>query len=375
MEPTITVHPLLKMASGDTLSLQQYRFVGATPGKVVYIQANLHGAELAGNGVIHQLLHTLSTLESSDLTGEIRLVPGCNPLGVNTRGHHFPTGRFNPYDGHDWNRIFWDYEQETQGADAFAEQHLEEDVATIQLAYRRLIWQGFQRELAALESPLGVPVDQCYSTRLQQLALDADSVIDLHTSSNQGGVYLYYFHDRAGLIPYFDVDFGIVLDRYDGNAFDESFINPWLALEAAFAKLGRSLRFDIDAWTLELGNGMQLDPIAVKRGVAGVLNYLRAKSVLLDQPAQAHGDIPLCHRQDLIKYYATTGGYVQNRVTIGTWVDIGDPLYTLLSLNKTGQLPETRVVYAEQAGLVYDVAWNQAVNEGEYVLAMMFPQG
>jgi predicted deacylase len=33
------------MASGDRLSLQLYKFTGATPGKKAYIQANLHGAE------------------------------------------------------------------------------------------------------------------------------------------------------------------------------------------------------------------------------------------------------------------------------------------------------------------------------------------
>ncbi|NER81502.1 MAG: succinylglutamate desuccinylase/aspartoacylase family protein [Leptolyngbya sp. SIO1D8] len=373
MDPVITTYPLLTLSSGDALSLQLYRFKGATPGKVVYLQSNLHGAEIAGNVVIHHLVTYLQTLDSQKLQGEIRLVPSCNPLGVNTRAHQFSSGRFNPYDGRDWNRIFWDYEHLHQGALPFAQQSLKQDIATIQQAYRQTILEHFQTQLEALQSPVGVPVHQAYRTRLQHLALDADIVIDLHTSANQGMVYLYYFRDRAALIPTFGVDFALMLDHYDGNAFDEAFINPWLSLETAFASLGRPLQFEIDAWTLELGCGLQINPVAVQRGVAGVLNYLRYRGILTDQPAITHPPVPLGCRSRLTKYYATTGGFIQNRVALGTWVKAGEPLFELLNFNKTGQLPAILSVSAQQAGLVYDLSWNQAVSEGEYVLAIMMP--
>lgn len=373
MNPVISTQPLMTLASGDTLQLQLYRFVGATAGKVVYLQSNLHGAELTGNAVIQQLMAYLQTLDEEALQGEIRLLPGCNPVGVNTRMHHFPVGRFNPYDGRDWNRIFWDHEQAYLRADSFAQEYLEADLSTVQEAYREEILTHFRAELEIMTSAVGIPFYQRYSLCLQQHALDADIVIDLHTSSSQGMVYLYYFRDRTPFIRYFGVDFALLLDEYDGNAFDESFINPWLALESAFAKLGRSLQFDIDAWTLELGNGMQIDPAAAQRGVSGVLNYLRGRDILADQPAVAHKAVPLSQRSQVLKYYARTGGFVQYLVTLGTWVNEGDALFEILSLSKTGTPPRTQFVYAQEAGLVYDFAWNQAVNEGEYVLAMMIP--
>ncbi len=40
------------------------------------------------------------------------------------------------------------------------------------------------------------------------------------------------------------------------------FIKPWLALEACFQQIGRNI--DIEAWTLELGSGMQMNPNSVK---------------------------------------------------------------------------------------------------------------
>ncbi|MEO0987459.1 MAG: succinylglutamate desuccinylase/aspartoacylase family protein [Cyanobacteria bacterium J06639_14] len=373
MDPVIETYSLLTLASGDPLSLQQYRFVGTKRGKVVYLQANLHGAELAGNVVIHQLIEYLRTLDSQFLQGEIRLVPACNPIGVNTRAHQFASGRFNPYDGRDWNRIFWDYEQVCEGARTFAGQYLNQDIAKIQQAYRQAILARFQSELNTLNSPMGVPVHQRYRTCLQHLALDADIVIDLHTSGNQGMVYLYYFRDRTSLVPYFGVDFALLLDNFDGDAFDEAFINPWLALESAFAELGRPLQFDIDAWTLELGCGLQINPVAVQRGLAGVLNYLRCRDVLTDLPPERHADVPLSRSSQRMKYYATQGGFIQNRVALGTWVKTGDLLFELLCLNKTQQLPKILRVYAQQAGLVYDLVWNHAVSEGEYVLALMVP--
>lgn len=374
MKPAIATYPLLTLASGDVLSLQVYTFRGARSGRTVYLQANLHGAELAGNAVIDELITWLQGLNRQALCGEIRLVPVCNPLGVNARAHQYASGRYNSYDGRDWNRIFWDYTQFADDLSDFVAQNLKADIPVIQRRYRTCILETFQQQLEALEAATGTPTYQRYRTRLQAQALDADTVIDLHSSSNQGLMYLYYFRDRAHWIADFAPDFAVLLDQFDGNAFDEAFLQPWLALEAAFAEQQRSLTFDVDAWTLELGSGMALSPAAVSWGVKGILNYLRHRGVLCDQPPLTTGQPPLLTRASQIaKYYAPQGGLVQRRVEPGTWVQSGEPLYELLAFNKSGTLPTAIAVSAQGSGLVYDVSWNQAVNEGEYVLAMVAP--
>ncbi|MEO0824724.1 MAG: succinylglutamate desuccinylase/aspartoacylase family protein, partial [Cyanobacteria bacterium J06642_9] len=137
----------MQMASGDRLSLQTYCFQGATPGKKVYIQANLHGAELAGNAVVYALIEFFSQLDAAQLKGEVLLLPLCNPLGVNQRAHHFVSGRFNPYDGRDWNRIHWDYEKTGADIPAFAKAHLKDSPEQIIHAFRQQIGLAFQREL------------------------------------------------------------------------------------------------------------------------------------------------------------------------------------------------------------------------------------
>lgn len=375
MKPAISTVPLMHLASGDELALQLYRFVGTAPGKKVYLQSNLHGAELAGNAVIHQLIEWLSTLEPDQLRGEIWLVPVCNPLGVNTRAQNFSSGRYNPYDGRDWNRIFWDYEQVAEDIPAFARDHLEADPDSVLKAYRQEILTHFQAELAALTAPSGVAVHQLYSTRLQALGMDADYVIDLHTSGNRGMTYLYYCEGRAASARLFGLDFAILLDKYDGDAFDESLMKPWLALEQAFAQLGRKICFDIEAFTLELGTAMQFDPRSVERGLRGIQHYLSQKGVLegvVDSPLDAR-EMMLTRTSQMTKYYAPAGGMIQERVEPGTWVRAGTRLYSLLSFNKAGQLPQIKETRAEQSGLVYDVSINHSVNQGEYVLAILQP--
>ena len=375
MIPIILTIPLLQLASGDRLSLQVYKFVGANPGKKVYLQANLHGAEIVGNAVIHQLIEFLMTVNDTELAGEIWLVPVCNPLSTNQRSHYFSTGRFNAYDGKDWNRIFWDYEKEGEDLVAFAKSQINLKPEIVRKNYLIRIQQSFEKLLEKIQSPSGVPFNERYRYQMQSLSIDADYLIDLHSSTNQGLDYVYYFRDREASAKYFLLDQGILLDNYDGDAFDEAFIKPWLALEDSFKQVGREIRFDIEAWTLELGSGMQMKPDSVYKGVRGVKNYLVQKGVLsipgLTLGATASPEMTFASTSQIIKYYAPVGGMIQSRVQLGTVVKAGEQLYKILSFNKAGDLPTLIDVCAEQAGLVYDISTNQAVNEGEYVISVM----
>ncbi len=372
MIPEIITIPLRQMASGDYLSLQVYKFRGSQPGKKVYIQSNLHGAEIAGNTVIHHLIEFLQTIKDTDLVGEIWLVPVCNPIGTNERSHHFASGRYCAYEGKDWNRIFWDYEKQAGDLSAFVQSQLQFPVEVIRENYSRKIKEKFA-DASQNTHISGVPYTDKYRYQLQSLSIDADYLIDLHSSSNQGLTYLYYFRDRQDSAKYFQLDFGILLDKYDGDAFDEAFIKPWLALELAFQRLGRNIQFDVEAWTLELGAGMQINPESVGMGVWGVKNYLVHKGVLqtpIDSPSNSNSHaMSLKSRTRDTRYYAPRGGMIQSRVELGREVKTGDTLYQIISFNKEGKLPTVMNIIAEQDGLVYDVATNQAVNEGEYVLA------
>jgi predicted deacylase len=375
MIPNIETIPLRQMASGDVLSLQVYKFIGATPGKKVYIQSNLHGAEIAGNAVIYQLLEFLMSLRTTDLEGEIWLVPVCNPMGTNERTHFFSTGRYCAYERRDWNRIFWDYEKEAENLAAFAKSQLTSSIEVVRLNYLNIIQQQFKKLLEKINSSSSVVYSERFRYKLQSLAIDAAYLIDLHTSTNEGLNYLYYFRNRENTAKYFLLDFGILLDEFDGDAFDEAFIKPWLALENCFKSLGREIRFDVEAYTLELGTGMHIYPDSVSKGFQGVKNYLVEKGVLyipdFSQETTTCQETTFYSKSKIKKYHAPAGGIIPYRVDLGSFVKAGDRVYQLLSFNKSGDLPQVIEVRAEEDGFVYDLAINQGVNEGEYVLGII----
>lgn len=384
MLPIISTIPLRQMASGDLLSLQVYKFIGANTGKKVYIQSNLHGAEIVGNAVIHQLIEFLWTLDNTDLIGEIWLLPVCNPMGTNQRSHSFSSGRYCIYEAKDWNRIFWDYEKHVSKTSndgenqllAFAQSQLDLDLEEIRSNFINAIKRQFVKLSDKINSASGVPFTEKFCYNLQSLSLDADYLIDIHSSTNQGLNYLYYFHNREESAKYFRLDFGILLDEYDGDAFDEAFIKPWLALEKCFLQLGRTVKFDVEAWTLELGRGMEMIPNSVTKGAQGVKNYLKQKGVLssnfkLDDLPHKNNQISFKARSKVTKYYAPLGGMIQSRVALGTEVKAGEQLYQILSFNKQGKLPTTIDIFATFDGFVYDISVNQAVNEGEFVLSII----
>jgi uncharacterized protein len=375
MIPVISSIPVVQLASGDRLSLQVYQFQGAIPGKKAYLQSNLHGAEISGNAVIYQLIEFFMSLDSSQLIGEVWLVPVCNPVGVSQRSHHFSPGRYNLYDGEDWNRIFWDFEKQGEDILGFAKSHMNLDADTIKANYRKEMAVSFAKELARINAPSCRPYTELYRYQLQSLCLDADYVLDLHSSTNQSLDYLYCFSSREESAKAFLLDRGILMDDYDGDAFDEAFLKPWLALEKVLAKLGSAIEFDIESWTLELGSGMELNPESVANGLRGIKNYLASKGLLkidgFPLPETVTHEVIFTPKNSVKKYYAPAGGMIQNRVPLGSSIKKGDRLYQILSFHKNGEFPSLVDVCAESDVFIFDVSINQSVNQGEYVLSVM----
>lgn len=371
MIPLIDRIDLLQLASGDLLSLQVYKFIGGRSDKKAYIQSNLHGSEIVGNGVIYQLIEFFSGLDERQIKGEIWLVPACNPLATNQRSHFFSTGRFNHYDGKDWNRIFWDYEKECDDLEAFAKSQIDLSISEIRQNYLARQKQAFAKELAQIQSPSSARLSDRYRYYLQSLCLDANYVIDIHSSSNQGIDYLYCFHGREASANYFLLDYGILMTEYDGDAFDEAFMKPWLALEKQASQLGYPIKFDVESWTLELGAGMQMIPASVSQGVRGIINYLQHQQMLhLDRQIDSH-QIELVSRSQIHHYYAPAGGTIRARLPLKSRVKPGDKLYQILSFNKAGKLPIALDIGAETSGFVFDISTNHSINQGEYVLAIL----
>ena len=370
MKPIIETIELFQLASGDTLSIQVYKFRGNTLGKKVYIQSNLHGCEIVGNAVVHQLLNYLSNIDENQLIGEIWIVPTCNPLGINQRGHFYATGGFNPYSGQDWNRIFWEYEPTADELNQFVEQHLDSDTQAIAKVYREKITSAFAQELASLSQPCGATLPQHFRAKLQSLSIDADYVIDIHSSSNEGLNFLYYFPHREKQAQWFGFDYGILISEGGCYAFDEAFIWQWIRLEKAFLKAGRKLTFDLESVTLELGTGMKMRPESIQKGVTGIKNYLRHQRFLVEGKKQEY-QTQFLPSSNITRYRTPVGGMIQNRLSLGKKVKIGELLYEVLSFNCIAKMPEVIPIHSMVDGIVFDIAISESVNQGEYVMSIL----
>lgn len=376
MQPKIQTIPLCRLASGDELTLQIYQFCGKEPNsQKTYIQSNLHGAEIVGNVVIEELFNWLLDLNEEQLKGEIWLVPGCNPVGMNQRSHFFASGRYNPYDGKDWNRIFWDYDQEKPDVTSFTQNYLEAEPALIYQQYLSQIKTQFQENIQRREQQSAVPYPVKYQQILQSLCLDANHVIDIHSSSNQGIDYLFTFPGQEDSTSAFLLEVGIMVDEPEGYTFDEAFIKPWLSLQKTFAKLGRNLDLGLRSWTIELGSGMSVQAQSVAKGVQGIKNYL-AEAGVVNVPGFPLKEAQikqtrLVQKSQIKRYYAPTGGLLKTYPELRTEVTQGEVIYQILQLNKQGNKPELILVKAEASGFIFDRATNQSVNEGEYVLTIL----
>ena len=372
MKPNIEILNLFKLASGDEISIQIYKFIGQKSDKKVYIQSNLHGSEIVGNAVIHQLINFLSTLNKSQVNGEIWLVPVCNPLGTNQRNHFFSSGRFNSYDGKDWNRIFWDYEKVLSDLEDFVKNNLNFDYLTIQKNFLKQQKIVFSEQVKKIQSSSSAPLFEQYRYKLQSLAMDANYLIDIHSSSNKCIDYLFSFPGtQQENAAYFKLNYGVLMDTFNGNSFDEAFLKPWLALQKEFKRLGKEIEIDRESWTLELGSGMEMEPKSVSVGFLGIKNYLVQKEILkLYDYSLNKTKIELVPREKIKNYYAPTGGMIQNRLSLKTQVKEGDRLYQIISFNKHGNLPEVINITAEKDGFIFDLSTNFSVNQGEYVLSI-----
>ncbi|MGI0483062.1 succinylglutamate desuccinylase/aspartoacylase family protein [Geminocystis sp. CENA526] len=374
MTPDYQLIEIQTLASGDTLQIPVYTFQGKTGNKKAYIQANLHGAEIVGNAVIYELITFLNSLNSDEVQGEIVLIPMCNPTGVNQRNLFFSTGRYSPYDGNNWNRIFWDYSHENVNIDDFVRKNINLSKQEIQANFLKDILNKFQEKLDKINPYRGVSFSEDYRNILQSLSLNANYVIDIHSSSVSSIDYLYCFDYRQKSADYFLLDYGILMNKYDGNAFDEAFLNPWLVLEKKLSQARRNITFDVEAWTLELGSGMKVNEESVKKGFKGIINYLSAKKMLnleLITPEQKTKLIP---KNTIKSYYAPQGGIIRHRLKEGTKIQRGDVLYNILSFLKTSITPTIIEIESADEGIIYDVSTNDTVNQGEYILGI-FPHG
>ncbi|GAA4873440.1 succinylglutamate desuccinylase/aspartoacylase domain-containing protein [Ferrimonas pelagia] len=327
--------------TGLPLEVPVITLTGPADGPTVYIQANIHGAEIQGNAVIH---HLLEAFKANPPAGKITLVPLANPIGINHKNGEFTLGRFDPVTGVNWNR---QYHFDGALLDGF--------VAELTEASDEAIRQQFRAQLRAqinqrLDNPWGLTVGQNLCLRLQRMAVEADIVLDLHTGPVSAR-HLYvpsYTRERA---RHFNIPLNILMPSDFDGALDEACFSPWWQLSERFAAQGRALPVMVDAFTLELGSQEWLNVEDAKQDAAGILNYLQ------HQGLWSHCADPLpytltlqtqyaCELSDYKALYSPSGGQVEFLAPLCEPVPAGQPLARLWHFNQLGLTPDNGLYQA-----------------------------
>lgn len=378
--------PLRTLASGAQLTVPVFRFTGDA-GPAVYIQANIHGPEIAGCGAIFELLKFLRAQET--LHGSITLVPSINPVGLDTKimGQQVGYMDLNDPSVSNWNRIYpllvesardpdaGPHEPEPVDLAGFVAAHRESDEATIVQAFRVALRAALE-DVRRKQGRYGLPFRHIQALAALEMALAHDYVLDLHTAG-RAAHHLYIFKPYREMATYWRIPYVIQLPDDFTGALDEACILPWLRLQKAFrTHAGREIpfrAFQKEAYTVELGSADTLSAAAMREDAARIINYLRAKGVL--EGAAVAGEVASvwCTMADYARYAAPTGGFLLWEKALGETVAAGETFAVILRPYAVGDdtQPDTIPLTAREEGILMNCTETHVVQEGMPVCAIM----
>ena len=314
-----------EMASGAQLSIPVYRLKSNIAGPKVYIQANMHGAEVQGNAVIFQLLEIL---KNTKFKGEITLVPYANPVACNHKNGEYTLGRFDPITGINWNRMYHFNESIIA---PFALQYLQASDAEVDIAFKQLLHTEITDKLE--HNQYGLTTGQRIAYQLQRMAQQAGIVLDLHTGPISSK-HLYCPEYAQQSASYFNIEHTILIPNEFDGAMDEANFCPWWKLQTEFKRLGRNFTFNKEAFTVELGSQEQINLELAKEDAKSILSYLAFKNVLSNkQYAPENMTRYACYLKNYKAFYSPMGGMVDYLAEFGKPLPAGQPLARILRMD------------------------------------------
>ena len=355
-----------EMASGAKLTVPVYAFkvennTGSNTGSNVYIQANMHGAEVQGNAVIFQLLELL---QHCKLQGNITLVPYANPVACNHKNGEYTLGRFDPITGVNWNRM---YHFDESVIEPFAQQYLDASEDDIKDKFQQLLVNEVESKLE--QNTWGLTTGQRIAYQLQRLAHQADIVLDLHTGPISSK-HLYcpeYAQDSA---KYFDIEHTLLIPNGFDGAMDEATFCPWWSLQQAYQALGRKFTmgqgaFNKESFTVELGSQEQIDLDVAKQDALSILSYLHYQGVIDNEQYQPQKMTRYAgYLKDYKALYSPMGGMVDYLAEFGKPLAAGEPLARILRMDNYGDGEALHYVSLEQEVIPILHFASASVNQG-----------
>lgn len=350
-----------EMASGAALTVPVYRIKGADDAPSVYIQANMHGAEVQGNAVIFQLL---ALLKDTQIMGDITLVPYANPVGCNHKNGEYTLGRFDPITGVNWNRMFHFDESIIK---PFVRECIGKTNKVIEANFKQLMIATIEEKLD--HNIYGLTTGQRIAYQLQRLAHQADYVLDLHTGPISSK-HLYCPEYAQASAKYFDIPHTLLIPNDFDGALDEATFCPWWKLQDAFAELGiefsiNSKDINKESFTVELGSQEQIDLDVALEDAKSIMNYLQYKNVInttqyKPKTMTRYG----CYLKNYKAFYSPMGGMVDYLAEFGQPLAAGEPLARILRMDNYGDGDPLHYISLDQKVIPILHFASASVNQG-----------
>jgi len=367
-------------ATGHDLTAPVFVARGRQERPLAYLQANVHGGELQGNAAI---LALFDLLEEESLRGTVVLVPRVNPVSANQQVGDYVAGVYDFLTGSNFNRGYLYLtgpSRSTSAAcyvdvDSFAAAHADSPVGEIRDGFR----ESLKAALAAIGEEAktwGTDSRLEFALAIQEMAVEADLVLDLHTG-DRAPRYLYAPEGAVAAARAFGFPFVLEVSSRFGGALDEASFVPWQDLSEAFRRHGRNdVPRLVDGFTVELGSMNAFSLEAGREDARRIASALRHYGVLDGEPDAPPGRMTACSIGDYRSMHAPAGGLVDLAVAPGTAVNAGDVVARLADPSRCRALPPRAAdavveVRAPEDGVVLLFHAFSSVPKGARLFSMM----
>jgi uncharacterized protein len=325
-------------SEGVSYEFPVFRFAGTDKSAPsAYLQAALHAGELPGVVAIDALMPMLNKAEAEGrIKGSLTIVPWANPIGR-------------------------------------AQYHFGEHQGRFHLGTRTNFNRGFPLlpapDTALLPDTTLGTADQQLKTRLVQLSLGHDIVLDLHCD-DEGLAYLYIHTSlwpaMADCAAAMGVD-GVLLWGEDADGtFEGAAIMPYQNAPANVAKFDRRV-----ATTVEYRGMLDVDGALAASDAEGLYRLLVARGVITDttQPAPGPYTGVAAPLENIEMMPAPRAGAVLYDVKPGDRVAKGARLATIV--HTPGEAGGRTEVFAPQDGIILTRRSRRIIRAGEDLLKLV----
>lgn len=349
-----TNHEVEGRGLGTTHTLKVFDFGPCDARPHVYVQGGLHADEAPGMIAARALCDRLRLLEADGrIVGRVSVVPVANPIGMSQFGLGQQEGRFDYYDGRNFNRFYPDL---APGA----AKHLAGGLSACALNNMAIIRAGLQAELSGWD--VSSPPDRLRKLLLR-LAIDADYVLDLHCDG-EAEVHLYTQPAFAGAFETLAAHLGaravLLAENSGDNPFDEAVGRPWVDLAQTFP--GFPVPMGCASATVELRGRMDVGRSTAAQDATAIERFLTHLGVLSGDveavPTALCEATPLAGSEALI---APLSGLLAYTADLGQRIAAGDTVAEIVNPLTGAVTP----VKATTAGIFYARADTRIAEKGK----------